>query len=297
VPKLTDTYVKRPQRLLIVGDPSAGKTTAVGHLLEHGQKLFVADFDAKLNPITKHVPAKFHDALVYSTLVDKMKLDASSGYAVPIGKPTAFPKFMRLIDRWVDDDGTDYGEPVSWDANTWLVIDSLTTMGGAVLRWVKADRGVSGKKTSGPTLGEAIARVTGVVETFLGFPINIIMLAHLSPVSAAEKDSFGGDDTGDKAIAQEKAEMKHEALEMSPHKYIRYPYTIGKQLPRTIGGLFTAVVYAKTVGTGPRAQKVLSTVPDEDVQVNVPVGNKALPPEVPLNGLYTIIESMRRSVA
>ncbi len=289
MPKLDTTYLAGKKRILLVGDPGTGKTTAVGHLLEHGYKLFVADFDRKLGVIGQHVPKQFHQNLVYATLVDKQKIDQSSGRAIPIGKPTAYPKFSRLLDRWVDDDGTDYGSPQEWDSNTWLVVDGLTSFTQAVLRWIKADRGVSATKTSGPTLGIAIEMVEAMVGTFLGFNLNLLVIAHLKASSAAEKDMFG--DASD-AAAKEALEDKREAVSHRADKMIRYPNTVGRDLPRYIGGYFTAVIQAKNVGSGPRTQKVLSTVPDNDVLVQVPVANKVLPPEMPLNQLHKIIEAI-----
>src|SRR5690606_9246861 len=106
---------KKVQRILLVGDPGSGKSSAIGSMLEHGQKLFIADFDDNLDPIRNFVDPKYHDNLHYETLVDRVRFHPETGYPFVPGKPKAFSRFIKLTDRWVDSEsGQDFGPPEEW---------------------------------------------------------------------------------------------------------------------------------------------------------------------------------------
>lgn len=291
MPKLSAPENKRPIRLLLVGDPGARKTTAYGHLLAHAQKLFVASFDDKLDPILAHVPREHHGNLVFERLVDKVRPHPSTGFPTTIGKPTAFRRFINLTENWKDTDGTDYGKPETWDENSWLIIDSLTSLGDAALRYTQDEVNKMGEKVSLPTLGRAIGRVEGVPQTLLSYPINTITTAHLAPMSAAEDIEI--QDAISSPVDKEKAEARAEAKLANPYNNKRFPYTLGRKLPRRIGAYFTAVLYCRVEGSGKNARGLISTLPQEDVDVICPTAPGKVPAEVGSHELWKVIEAIR----
>jgi hypothetical protein len=292
MPKLSNQSEKRVQRILIVGDPGTGKTCCVGHLLEHGQKLFVADFDNQIDVLRHIIPAKFHENLVYANLVDKVYPDPVSGYPRTDGKPTAFRKFVRLVRRWVDDDGTDYGVPETWDENTWLVIDNLTAMGQATLMFSLDFKGRMGQRISLSVLGDAINRVEGVTVMLRGLPINTITLAHLGPVNVEKiKDEEDAEDDVPTTVPEQ------EKMSVSPVSKKHYPVTLGRKLPKRIGGNFTAILQTDIVGSGTRTQRIIRTVPSDIVDIKFPALPGSLPAELPITDLFRIIEALRKEPA
>lgn len=289
MPKLTDSQTRQPARILVVGDPGSGKTGMLAHLLDHDQKLFIADFDDKLTPIRQFVKPEKLGNLVYEKLIDQVRPDKITGYPTTVGKPTAFRRFINLVNNgWIDSgDGTNYGKPESWDDNTWLVIDNLTSLGRAALFYSQDIKGQLGQKTSLPTLGAAIERVEGVPMLLKSYPINTIMLAHLAHQSPGEELELPEGESKTQTPAGQ-PERK-----LSTADFKRYPYTLGRKLPRRIGAYFTAVLQTKTIGSGERAVRVIRTVPDEDVDVQVPTLPKALPAELPLTELYRVITALQ----
>jgi len=292
MPKGSSHRSKESTRILIVGDPGAGKTCAYGSLLAHGQRLFVCDFDDNLDPIFKLVPKEFHDNLIYETLVDKVRFDKEGNPTVE-GRPTAFAGFVKLVKSWVDSEtGEDYGPPESWGPNDWLVIDPLTSFSHAAMWHTLHKAGRLGTSMKGgrprrlKDWGVAIDKVEGAIQMLRSLPINMIVTAHLMRLSQdeIEDDEESGGASGKPAAARK----------LPDNLLMRYPATLGQKLPPRIGGYFSVVLQAKRVGKGQAARRVLATVPDDDVDVKVPVPPKSLPVEVPADSLWTIVEALRK---
>jgi len=74
---------------------------------------------------------------------------------------------------------------------------------------------------------------------------------------------------------------------------MRYPIALGQKLPAKIGGYFNVVLQAVRVGSGVGARRVLRTVPEEDVDIKVPLLPKTVPAEVPIDKLWTILERFK----
>lgn len=273
-------------RVLIVSDPGGGKTGSVLKLAESGQKVFVADFDDNLFRLRKFISPDAFKSIHYETLVDKVSFNAE-GLPVVDGIPKAWSGFCKLCKTWVDrNTGEDFGEPESWGPDCWFVIDSLTSMGNASMYYTKFRRKSMGKRRSKPDWGDAIERVEGALQIFAGSPVNFICTAHLARLNM-EDITENTDDSGN-VIAKPTA-----SLRLPPNANMRYPTALGQKLPPRVGGYFNLILQAQRIGSGVGARRVLRTVPEEDVDIKVPLPARTLPPEVPIDKLWTILSALR----
>ena len=114
------------------------------------------------------------------------------------------------------------------------------------------------------------------------YPINCIMNAHLARLNPPGNDEE--DKKQSKAISQ-----------ILPKNFLmRYPSTLGQKLPPKIGGYFNIVIQAARVGSGRAATRVLKTVPDDDVDIKIPLPfGKIKDVELGIDKLYDIITAIR----
>lgn len=270
-------------RVLIVGDPGSGKSGAILKLAEAGQRLFVCDFDKNLTPLMPFIKPEARKLIHFETLVDPVSFDIN-GRPVTKGIPPAFHKFTKLSANWVDSEtGEDFGAPESWGWGSWFVIDGATWLGLATMNYTKFKRQTMGKARSKATWGEAIERVEGSIAKFVGAPINFIVSAHLARLHM-EDITETADDEGkplDKPIVTQR---------LPPNANMRYPVTLGQKLPTTFGGMFNLILQVQRQGSGVGARRLIRTVPEEDVDIKVPLPPKTVPPEVSIDKLWDILK-------
>lgn len=272
-------------RVLIVGDPGSGKTTAVGKLAEANQELFLADFDHNLHPIPQFVQKEALQRIHFETLIDPVHLN-DVGKPVVSGIPPAFPHFCRLSRSWVDSvSGEDFGAPEKWGPNRWFIIDSLTSLGNAAMMYTLFKNKWMGKHKRFAEWGDAIERVEGSLQAFAGTSVNLICTAHLCRLNM-EDVTESADEEG------QPIDKPTMAKRLPPNAMMRYPVALGQKLPPRIGGYFNLVLQAQRIGSGIGARRVLRTVPELDVDVKVPLPPKAVPPEVPIDQLWTILQRL-----
>ncbi len=284
MPKLSEHPSAKRTTILLVGDSGAGKTATLSGLLAAGQRLFVADFDNGLDSVRAFLhDASAADHLIYETLVDPIDFDPVNGMPKPKGSPTAFPGFVRLMKSWKDG-SEDYGPPESWRPDDWLVIDSLSGLSRAALIYTTWKAGRSGKRRRIQDWGDAIERVEGVLQAVQHLPCNVLITAHLLRLTPDEEPD--DDELPPGAGGKRMARLPESMM-------LRYPAALGQKLPPRIGAYFNIVLQAKRVGHGKAASFVIRTVPDEDVEVKVPVPKGTLPVEVPNTDLWKIVEAVR----
>lgn len=272
-------------RVLIVGDPGSGKTTAIGKLAEAGQELHIADFDHNLNPIAQFVKPEALARIHFETLVDPVRMNAE-GKPIVKGIPPAFSGFCRLSERWVDSGtGENFGPPEEWARNRWFVVDSLTSLGNAAMNYTMFKRKRMGKRRGFAEWGDAIERVEGALQMFAGSSVNLICTAHLCRLNM-EDVTASADEEGTTI------DSPMVAKRLPPNAAMRYPVALGQKLPPRVGGYFNLVLQAQRQGSGVGARRVLRTVPEEDVDIKVPLPPRIVPPEVPIDQLWTILKHL-----
>jgi len=278
---------KKSLRVLIVGDPGSGKSSAVGKLAEHDQELFICDFDDNLNPLPQFLKPEALERIHYETLLDKFNFDPTSGKPITKGIPQAWSRYIKLAEKWVDSDtGEDYGDPDSWADNRWFVEDSLTTKGNAAMNYTMFKRKKLGKRRGFAEWGDAIERVEGSLMKFQAANVNYICTAHLCRLNMEDVTASAEED----GTTIDSPTM---AKRLPPNAMMRYPVALGQKLPPRIGGYFNLVLQAVRVGHGVGARRVLRTVPEEDVDIKVPLPPKTVPIEVPIDQLWSILKHFK----
>jgi AAA domain len=239
-------------KMLIIGNPGAGKTGSTVSLIKAGYNLRYLDFDNGLDiigNILKKEPnaAELLKNVYYETCADK--LTAQGGKLLPVGMPTAFSGAMDLLTHWKKKERTvggvllpayDLGKVSSWGPKDVLVIDSLTHMSNAAMRYVLAINGKSGEQPSQPNWGQAMALVEDTLALLYSTEIscNVIMLAHVAFEGAGEEGATS----------------------------IGYPNTLGRKLPPKVGSYFNTVILAKSTGTGTNTRHQLITKSESDAR-------------------------------
>jgi GTPase SAR1 family protein len=264
MPTLRNHQSRQRSKIMIVGDNGGGKSSALAGLLREGYEVFVQDFDDGLDPLPNILADEPEalDRLHYETLKDTVKF---SGGNPTVKEPKAFSQSMKLLNKWVDSEtGEDFGSIEDWGSDRVLVIDSMTFQGKAALNFTMWKNNRLGKPKRINDWGDAIERQQTVLDLITDDNIkcNVVVIAHL-----AHLNQQGEDD-------------EEESVVHTSEK--RYPTALGKKLPPHVGSYFNTVVQAKVKGAGASQRRVISTVPDPDVDVKVPVV-KGLDKELPVD--------------
>lgn len=264
MPDLTAHETSDNVRLLNLGDSGSGKTGALYSLLEAGYEMFCLDFDngleilkvlvRKKNPkLAKH----FH----YETLQDEVTMAAGAPY---FKKATAFARAGRLMDRWKDSDGTDYGRPDEWGPEKILVIDTLNHMGKAALRHQAALMKIL-NDNPWEAYGEAMRKLENVlIVCMTEFPCSIIVNTHIVY-----------EDVGTEGIVIMKG----------------VPKALGNKLGPDVPTYFNSMVQCATRGIGEKERRVILTKSQRLLDLKVPAID--LPGELPHEtGLASVFEAI-----
>lgn len=263
MPALAEHVSNRSTKLLFIGDSGTGKTGALTSLVKAGFKLRVLDFDNGLDVLAQYARAQAPDKLTnveYRTLRDKMK----SSPAGPIldGSPTAFTTALQMLDHWKYDK-IDLGKPSTWDAETIVVIDSLTFLSDAAFNQARFMN--AGAKDPRNWFYAAQQFVESVIALLTSeqFKPNVIVIAH---VTYMERDD--GTKKG-------------------------YPTSVGKALGPTIPAYFNNVALMGTTGSGSSIKRTIRTLPTAMIDLKNSASFK-MAPELPIEtGLADFFKTVR----
>lgn len=259
MPSLSQHQSARITKLLLMGDSGTAKTGSLVSLVKDGYKLRILDFDNGLDALVHQVRAQCPekaDAISFFTLRDKLK--ASPLGNVPDGQPKAFINALNLLDRWKMGD-EDLGKPAEWGEDTVVVIDSLTLMSEAAMRW--ADSMNPGVKDRRQVYGAAQSAVENCIAllTSESFATNVIVIAHTKYLERPDGTTKG------------------------------FPTAVGNALSPKIPAYFNSVAWT-TTGAGNKRQ--IQTASTALIDLKNP--SVSMPPVMDLNtGLATFFKTVR----
>lgn len=249
-------------KALIVGHPGAGKTGALTSLVKAGYKLRILDFDNLLSTLVSYVlkecPQNAKN-VAYQTFTDKFMAGQVDGKLRTAGAPTAYANAMRILNDWPG-----LGVPAKWDADTFVVIDSLTSMSKAAFRWSEALN--PGVKDRRQVYGAAQDMIMDTLDLLNGenFLPNVLVLAHI----------------------------KYDQDQLNVTR--GFPRTVGSALNDIVGGNFNSVLMVETKGAGQNISRVIRTQTTGIVDLKNPLPF-VLPPELPIQtGLADFVSAVRK---
>jgi len=276
MPTLADESAASSIKMLLIGDSGSGKTGALSSLVDAGYNLRILDYDNGLDALRNYTKDKSKLANVdFITLTDRMK--AVGKTTLPDGVPLAFSQGLNLLTNWrySIQDGkvltsggifdTDLGSPSTWTSKEVLVIDSLTFMCSAALRYVLSMNGRAGQQPQIQDWGEAMRLIEDMLSLVYSPAIrcNVIMTSHLNYI-----ENEGG--------GVKKA----------------YPMALGSKLPPKVGRYFNTCVLARTQGSGDNVKRRIRTSSDVLIELKTPV--PGIPTEIPLEtGLLSIMNAVK----
>jgi len=162
-----------PTKLLLIGNPTSGKTTLLATLLKYGYKLNIIDVDAKARSLIYHVPPKY---------LDKVHVFEASW------RNTAnYQRIKNILHKgWYKKYGTteDLGPIKDWTEKDVLVIDSLHYLSVVGLRhWLKENN----KDEFAVSFDQSIYGMMGkdILTSIIGYilassiPCSVIVTSHI----------------------------------------------------------------------------------------------------------------------
>jgi hypothetical protein len=283
---------------LHLGASGSGKTGALASLANAGFNLRIVDYDNGLDCLGSFLTPEAADRVIYETFTDKFTVSpAGVSWA---GMPTAFSNSMKLLSNWKMPERTingvltpayDLGPISSWTEQDILIIDSLTIMGNAIMRYNLGLQSSSSNFSEERKLhprqsdwGEAQNRQEAVLEMLYSDQIkcNIIINAHI-------KRQGGG---GTQVIEDKANPGVKQIREVDSEEGKGYPSALGRALPPKIGRYFNNMLYFFTDKYGKRW---ISTVPKDNIDCKTPAPNK-LKPQYPIEtGLAEIFRVIREN--
>lgn len=243
----------RPPKILLLGQSGSGKTCAIASLANAGYRCFILDFDNGIEALGDPTILKpeARERVYVKTLVDEVKGLRGSQTA-----PNAFVNCLSVLDQWIEIDAD--GKPVpmgnmySWGPKDVLIIDSLTFMGRAALRWAMMISGHLGKQPSIPDYGAAMDAMEKIIDALTADSVKCVVLinTHLTHIRKGDSEST-----------------------------ITYPSALGAKLPERLGRFFNSVLLLESYGVGTTVRRMLRTVSTAMVELKNPAPSK-VPPEM-----------------
>lgn len=269
MPQATKHQSRKITKLLNMGDAGSGKTGALACLAKAGQRLVICDFDNGMDilvGILRNDP-KALENIYYETFTDQLMLSPQN-VIVSKGKPTAFSRALRALDKWEFGEGDSkysLGSVYDWDANTTVVIDSLGFAADAALRLVRQENlHQFDKFISQPDYGQAMTMIEGVLQLLYSDSVkcNVIVNTHIVYTEEGQRKGL--------------------------------PRALGSKLPPKVGGYFNTIIRSKTEGVGKSLKRVIKTASDIETELKLPVPPNTVPDTLPIeDGLLTIFNTLK----
>lgn len=281
MPSLDEMPEDLTVKMLLIGPSGVGKTGSLASLALAGYNLRILDLDkGGIAPLKAAIetdldrnvprdPATVKAALQrvsYHSLTDTIR--PVNGIPTVIGKPTAFSGIGAKLNDW----GEGIGKLDTWTGRDILVIDSLTAVGDAAMRYVLFTEGrLNAKRPYQEDWGTAIGRLEALVEMLTDpyVKANVIIISHVKYV--------GGDDDEQESDIPRKG----------------YPNALGKKLPSTMGRFFNTMVMADVLGSGAGAQRKIFARPQGKVDLKTARPGKTKPDYKLGSGLAELFVDLR----
>lgn len=247
---LADHHASTIVKMLLVGNSGSGKTAALASLAKAGFRLWIADFDNGLD-ILKAVLKDDAAALGrvdYEMFVDHIRANPSPAGVPLLTGPSQYNRFVGCLAKWPG-----LGKNIdTLGPNDIFVIDSLTMLGEAAMRFVAQVNGRNGVQPWQSDWGAAIKLQESVLQILYDKAIkcNVIITSHLTATRE------GKDEKGEAVMSEN-----------------LYPSALGNKLPPKVGRYFNAMLLVRRTG----ASRQIVTVPTETVDIKTSLVPKAIP--------------------
>lgn len=181
---------KLPPRVLICGEPAAGKTGALAQLANFGYRLMIHDFDSNSRVLASYLKPGAADVYVNTYAVAKItntNLFAGSGTATKQALDS-MRLFCKMLEHWKTD-SEDLGPTSKLTSKDVIVIDSGTFLGEMMLLAAHEDPET---KRDLRSLYNVAGRYYGAILDHLTGPkvaASVIVLTHL--MQTGDKDDQG----------------------------------------------------------------------------------------------------------
>lgn len=247
------TLASGPIKCLAVGKPGAGKTGMLISLCleDPDVRLFIANYDRgnistlanliAFDPITKaprppEVVARLSAQIQYHNFQDQIR--TVNGVTMVTGTVNAFKDLGGKLNDW----GDGFGGMNQWGPKDWLVLDSISAMGDAAMRYTASQVNRLNKRPEQSDWGDAINRLSLLLEMTNdpAIPCNVLAITHVRFVGDQERGT----------------DAKGQAKELD-----MVPNALGQKLPQEIGRYFNNIIEIRVVGEGPGTRRVIYTQP------------------------------------
>lgn len=266
-----------PVRILLMGNPGAGKTGSLACLANAGFKLRVLAFDKESNmmPLLLHTRPECRANIDILFFEDRMR--AGQRFIEPIGVPSAFADAIKAMTNWPG-----LGASKDWGPETVVVLDGITSMGTASMRRAMAMANKTPLNRTQQVWGFAMDDQDNFIELMVSNAnrFHFIALSHTKMIGP--KDVTNSDDDLSKTIKQQAADLVETRL---------YPSALGRELPRNIARHFPCALLIESEFKGKTVRRVIRTVQRPELDLKVPASSLAdsLPIE---DGLLTVFRAL-----
>lgn len=254
MPTLTDYSSDKPIKMLLIGDSGKGKTGALASLAAAGKKLRILDYDNGLSILSSALKGNTSALanITYESCLDEFHMVGNK--LLPKGMPTAFTHGLGLMTNWKTKD-LDLGPVSKWGKDSILIIDSLSHLSNAAMRYVLALNKRSGEQPWMSDWGQAMTLIEQTLQLLYSDQIkcHVILTAHITHI--------GGEENADGKMVGVK----------------QYPNTLGQKLPPKIPQYFNTMLQCDTT---PGSKRIIRTVPNSDLGLKSEI--LGLPKELPL---------------